>query len=97
MNILSFNREMKLSENMRVNKYSNKLIDRKQSSYGLIYALSQVELEILKIYNRTHLKTRFIRSSKFPTSTSILFEKKLDGSLCLYIHYQNFNNFTINN
>ena len=35
-----------------------------------------MELETLKIYIKTHLKTGFIRPSKSPVSASILFDKK---------------------
>ncbi len=51
---------MELPENTGMNKYAIKLIKRKQPSYKPIYALSPVELEILKTYIKTHLKTRFI-------------------------------------
>ncbi len=51
---------MELPENTGINKYAIKLINGKQPLYGLIYALSLVELKTLKIYIETHLKTGFI-------------------------------------
>lgn len=69
----------------------------KQSSYRLIYSLGPVELEILKTYIETYLKTRFIRPSKSPAETPILFEKKPDVSLYLCIDYQGLNKLIIKN
>ncbi len=56
-----------------------------------------MELEALKTYIETHLKTGFIRSSKSPTGAPILFDKKPDGSLRLCVNYQGLNNLTIKN
>ena len=56
-----------------------------------------MELEILKTYIKTHLKTGFIRPFKSPASTPILFNKKLDGSFCLCVNYRDLNNLTIKN
>lgn len=43
-----------------MNKYAIKLDEGKQLFYGLIYSLELVKLKILKIYIKSHLKTRFI-------------------------------------
>ena len=43
-----------------MNEHAIKLIDEKQWPYGPIYALSQVELEILKTYIESYFKTGFI-------------------------------------
>ncbi len=51
---------MELLENTGMNKYTIELIKEKQPPYGPIYALSLVELETLKVYIETHLKTGFI-------------------------------------
>ena len=56
-----------------------------------------MELEILKTYIETHLKTGFIWASKSPASAPILFDKKPDGSFPLYIDYRGLNNLIINN
>ncbi len=78
---------MELLEHMGMNQYVIKLIDGKQSPYMLIYTLSPVELETLKTYIETQLKTGFIQLSKFLAGTLIFFDKKPDGSLCLYMDY----------
>ena len=56
-----------------------------------------MEIEILKTYITTYLKTEFIQLSKSPTSALILFNKKPDGSFCLCIDYWDLKNFTIKN
>ena len=43
-----------------MNKYIIKLIKKKQQPYKPIYTLSLVELETLKVYIKTQLKTGFI-------------------------------------
>ena len=70
-----------------MNKYAIQLIEGKKLLYKPIYALNPMELEILKAYIETHLKTGFIQPSKSPAGASILFNKKPDGSFCLYIDY----------
>ena len=86
---------MELLENSSLNEHAIKLIKGKQPPYGLIYALSSVELKILKTYIKTHLKTGFIRPSRFPTSAFIFFDTKIDQSLCLCIDYPSLNNLII--
>ncbi len=88
---------MELPENTSLNEHTIELIEGKQLPYEPIYALSPVELETLKTYIETHLKTGFIRPSKSPASALILFDKKPDGSLCLCVDYQGLNNLTIKN
>ena len=56
-----------------------------------------MELETLKTYIKTHLKTGFIRPSKSPAGALIFFDKKSDGSFHLCVDYQGFNNLTIKN
>ncbi len=51
---------MELSKNTGINKHTIELIDGKQPPYGPNYTLSPVELETLKTYIETHLKTGFI-------------------------------------
>ncbi len=88
---------MKLPENTRINEHAIELIEEKQPPYGPIYALSPVELETLKAYIKTHLKTGFIWPFKSPADAPILFDKKLDGSLHLCVNYWGLNNLTIKN
>ena len=61
--------------------------DGKQPPYRKIYSLEPVELETLKTYIETHLKTGFIWPSQSLASASILFDKKLDGSFWLCVNY----------
>ena len=88
---------MELSENMEINQYAIKLIDKKQSLYGPIYILNLVELEILKTYIEIHLKTGFIQPFKSPVGAPILSNEKLDSSLHLCVDYQGLNNLIIQN
>ena len=80
-----------------INNNAIKLIDDWQSSYGSIYTLRLVELETLKAYIENNLANNFIRPSKSPAGAPILFDKKPDGSLRLYVNYQGLNNLTIKN
>lgn len=81
----------------KLNKQAIKRENGKQPPYRLIYSLKLVELETLKIYIETYLKTEFIQPSKSSVSAFIFFNKKFDGNLCLYGDYWGFNNFTIKN
>ena len=88
---------MELPENTGINEHAIELVESKQPPYGPIYSLGPVELETLKAYIETHLKTGFIRPSKSPAGAPIFFDKKPDGSLQLWVDYQSFNNLTIKN
>ncbi len=59
-NVFSTDLTIELLENTGMNEHAIKLIEGKQPPYGPIYALSPVELETLKTYIETHLKTSFI-------------------------------------
>ena len=80
-----------------INDYPINLIDDKQSPYSLIYNLGPVELKTLKTYIETNLANGFIRPSKSFVGALILFIHKKDGSLQLYVNYQDFNNLIIKN
>ena len=71
---------MELPENTGINEPAIKLEEGKQPPYRPIYSLKPVELETLKTYIKTHLKTGFIQSSKSPAGAFILFNKKPDGN-----------------
>ncbi len=88
---------IELFENIKINEHVIELIDGKQPPYRPIYTLSPVELETLKAYIKTHLRTEFIRPFKFPAGAPILFDKKPDGSLYLCVDYQGLNNLIIKN
>ncbi len=72
-------------------------MDDQQLPYGPIYGLGLVELETLKAYIKNNLANKFIESFKSPTEAPILFNKKPDGSLRLYVEYWGLNNLIIKN
>jgi hypothetical protein len=60
------------------------------SPFGPIYGLSEPELQALCDYLTENLAKGFIKHSKSPVGTPILFVKKKDGSLQLYVDYRGF-------
>ena len=97
-NIFSSNFATKLPKYTRINDHLINLIDDKQLLYYPIYtSLKPVELKTLKTYIETNLANSFIKSFKSPAGASILFIRKKNISLWLYIDYQGFNNLTIRN
>ena len=80
-----------------INNHAIKLVDSQQPPYGPIYSLGPVELKTLKTYIETNLANGFIRPSKFPDGTPILFDRKSNGSLWLCVDYRGLNNLTIKN
>ena len=86
-----------LPKYIRINDYAIKLVDSQQLSYRPIYSLELVELETLKAYIQINLVNKFIRLSKSPASTPILFDQKSDGSLWLCVNYRGLNNLAIKN
>ena len=79
---------MELPENTGINEHASELAEGKEPPYGSISSLGPLELETLKAYIETDLKTGFIRTFKSPTRASIFFDKKLKGSLRLCVAYQ---------
>ncbi len=77
----------KLPEHTRINNQAIKLVDDQQPPYGPIYNLGPVELVTLKAYIENNLANGFIRPSKPPAGAPILFNKKPDGNLRLYVDY----------
>lgn len=64
VDVFSSDLAIELPKNIGINEYVIELINCKQPPYKPIYTLSLVELETLKTYIKTHLKTGFIRSFK---------------------------------
>ena len=95
--VFSEEKALVLLEYTDINKHAIELENDKQPPYGSIYSLGLVELEILKTYIETHLKTGFIQPFNSPVDTLILFDKKSDGSFCLCVDYRGLNNLTIKN
>lgn len=85
----------KLPEHTRINYYSINLKKNKQLHYKSIYSLEIVGLETLKTFIKLILRNKFIKLFKSSAKAFILFVKKLDGLLRLYIDYQVLNKLTI--
>ena len=86
-----------LPERTGVNEHAIKLEKGKQPPYGLIYSLWPVELKTFKTYIEINLSNGFIRASNSSAGAPILFVRKPDGSLRLYINYQRLSKLTIKN
>ena len=87
----------KLPKHTRINDHTIKLVDSQQPSYRPLYNLGSKELETLKAYIKTNLANSFIRPSKSPPGTPILFDWKSNGFLWLCVNYWGLNNLTIKN
>lgn len=88
---------MELPENTGINKYIIELKNGKQLPSEPIYNISLLELQTLKTYIKTHLKTKFIQPSKSLAGTPIQFNKKSDNSFYIYMDYWGLNNPIIKN
>lgn len=78
---------IKLSKNTGINKHAIKLVEDKQLFYEFNYSLSLIEQETLKVYIKIYLKTDLIWFFKSLIGVFILFDKKIDKNLQLYIDY----------
>ncbi len=86
-----------LPEHTEINDHVIELVDNRQSSYGPIYSLGPMKLEMLKAYIKNNLVSGFIRPSKSLVGALIFLDKKPDGSLRLCVDYQGLNNLSIKN
>ena len=66
-------------------------------SFGSLYNFLQVELEVLRGYISVNLAKSFSQPSTLSAGTPILFAKKGDGSLRLYVDYRGLNLITQKN
>ncbi|CAK9780322.1 unnamed protein product [Cutaneotrichosporon oleaginosum] len=73
------------------------LVEGATPPHGPLYALSPVELDVLKKYLDEMQEIGFIRPSQSPAAAPILFVKKKDGSLRLCVDYRGLNNVTVKN
>ena len=80
-NIFWPNSATELPNYTNINDHPINRIDNKQLPYGLIYSLRPVKLEWLKTDIKTNLANTFIRPSKLPAGTLILFIHNKNGSL----------------
>ena len=87
LDVFSTKKALVLPEQTELNEHAIKLENGKQLFYRPFYRLGLMELEILKTYIKTHLKTRFIQPSKSPADAPILFDKKSDNSFWLCMDY----------
>ena len=65
-----------------------------QPLVGPIYSLSVSEQEALKKSIEKYFNTGFIQPISSPHSALVLFVKKKDGSLCLYINFYSLNHIS---
>ena len=85
---------------MSKHEFINYIIELKKNklfSYDLIYFLLENELKIFKKYLNKHLKNDFIQFFQLFVKTFILFIKKKNDSLRLYVNYKTLNNLIIKN
>ena len=97
VDIFSKNLAKMLPEQIRVNEYAIKLKKGNQPLYEPIYSLGPIKLEAFKIYLETNLANSFIKASKSPVGTLILFIYKPNSNFWLYVNYWGLNNLTIKN
>ena len=96
-NVFSAKYAVKLLKHTEMNDYAIKLEKSKQPTFGPIYSLGPVELEILKTYIKITLANGFIWPSKSPTRAFILFNRKPNRSSHFCVDYWGLNNITIKN
>ena len=84
-------------ERTNINEHAIKLEEGKQPPYKPIYSLGLVELETFKTYIKTNLANNFINTLKSLANALILFVRKPNASLCLYVNYPRLNNLMIKN
>jgi hypothetical protein len=71
------------------------LVEGKSPPFGPIYQMSADELKLLKEYIDDNLKKGFIRPSKSPAGSPMLWVPKKDGSKRPCVDYRGLNNVTI--
>ena len=91
-NVFSSNPVAELPEYTGINNHSINLLNDRKLLYGPIYSLRLLELETLKTYIKTNLDSGFIRPFKSHANILILFIRKKDISLHLYVDYRGLNN-----
>jgi hypothetical protein len=93
--------EAKNTQNLPLHRYGVDheipLVSGAKPVFGPIYNMSETELQTLKDYIDAIVAKGFIRPSKSPFGSPILFVKKPDGSLCLCVDYRKLNKITIKN
>lgn len=82
VNVFSLVLTIELPKYTRINNHNIKLLNSKQLSYGPIYSLEPMKLEILKTCIKTNLAKSFKRPFKSYVDTLILFIWKINSSFC---------------
>ena len=79
--------------------YDHKInfIKRKQPGYGLLYSMSQGELQILKKFLDENFAKGLIRANSSPAISPVLFIRKPGGGFRLCVNYKAFNAITVKN
>ena len=72
-------------------------MDGKQPPFGPLYGKSHKELKVLWEYLQDQLPRIFIRYSSTSAGEPVLFVKKSDGRLRLFVDYRGLNEITIKN
>ena len=86
-----------MSKRTIINKHTVELADSKQPLFGLMYNLGFMKLKSLKTYIKINQLNGFFCLFKSLADAFIFFAPKTNGSLWLYIDYQDLNNLTIKN
>lgn len=73
------------------------LMPDKTPPFGPLYSLNQPEQAELQAYIDEHLAKGFIRPSRSPASSPVIFVKKKGGKLRLCVDYRSLNSITIKN
>ena len=73
------------------------LLSDKKSLKSLLYNIFRDELLMLQKYLKKHLFKNFIWVSSFSVIFSVIFIKKSESDLCLYVNYYSLNNLTVKN
>ena len=95
MNVFSKNKINELFAHHSQNHAIN--TEKKKSFFGKLYNLSQTKLIILRDYLKKHLKKNFIFSSISSAEAFVIFVKKKNDELWLYMNYQKLNVITKKN
>ena len=75
--------------------YSIPLKEGSQPPFSSIYSLLRIELIAVREWLDKNLKKGWMRNSSSPAKAPILFVKKADGSLQLYVDYRGLNEIMI--
>jgi transposase InsO family protein len=87
----------KLSPHRDEHDFKIELEPEKMPTFGPLYGMSREELKVLRHYLDEHLAKGFIRPSRSPFASPVLFVKKPGGGLRFCVDYRALNAITIRN